>query len=44
MKNQLINRKYKAIVDGVQRDYSLSAKIFKKIAYFKICYIGVFNA
>lgn len=30
MKSQLTNRKYKAIVEGVQRDYSLSAKIFKK--------------
>lgn len=43
MKIQLTIRRYKAIVDGVQRDYSLSAKIFKKIDYLKICYISVSN-
>ena len=42
MKSQLTIRRYKAIVDGVQRDYSLTAKIFKKIDYLKICYISVF--
>ena len=42
MKSQLTIRRYKAIVDGVQRDYSLTAKIFKKIDYLKICYIRVF--
>lgn len=44
MKSQLTIMRYKAIADGMQRDYSLSAKIFKKIPYLKICYISVFNA